>query len=435
MNARAIKSLCGHRLVWAMAMLVALAACQRVTEADRKSVPAAWIPAGNEMERIVDAETGRTVRYLTSGRSIDTIFHYHNTTWGVIHGRDYLFFESSRDRPPGAGATVPGERQVMAADIETGDLYYLTSIGYDGAGGDDPWFRQVNTPVQYHAFYNDTAKTLFYFDKRRTRLFAYRCLTGERKLLRTMPEGAIPRELSHHADEQGVRLVYPYLLDGKHFIEVLDLDGDLNLLASAIVRESPPGEAINHISIRPGDRDTILYNRVHGTALTERQNLVAGLRPGGTDVEFDKGRVVDHPVWGRRGQSLYWDDNEGGLCRFTPASGVVERLLKLPQVPVHNQLSSDERLWVYDTRSSEIFSGEVPGCIGPASNWQGAIHVCDITAGVSEKYANILWAHPQPRHPHPQFSADDKHLAFVTGAGEKDAFTRIVVMCVGHEPR
>lgn len=58
-----------------MAMLVALAACQRVTEADRKSVPAAWIPAGNEMERIVNAETGRTVRYLTSGRSIDTIFH------------------------------------------------------------------------------------------------------------------------------------------------------------------------------------------------------------------------------------------------------------------------------------------------------------------------------------------------------------------------
>ena len=26
-------------------------------------------------------------------------------------------------------------------------------------------------------------------------------------------------------------------------------------------------------------------------ALAERQNLVAGLRPGGTDVEFDKGRV------------------------------------------------------------------------------------------------------------------------------------------------
>jgi hypothetical protein len=413
-----------------LAALVALTGCSR----PGNHTPPAWIPAGNEMEDIVDPETGRTVRFLTKGDSVDTIFHYHNTTWGEILGRQYLFFESSRDRPPGAGATVPGERQVMAADIKTGDLYYLATIEYDGKGGADPWFPQVATPVQYYAFYSDTAKTVFFFDKSRTRLFAINCLSGERKPLRKMPPGAIPRELSHHADEQGVRLIYPYLLGGKHFIEVLDLDKDLNVAASRIVRESPPDEAINHISIRPGDRETFLYNRVFGPALTDRRNLVAKLGPAGSDVEFAQGKVVDHPVWGRRGESLYWDNNEGWLCRSTPETGKDEQLVKVPHLPVHNQLSGDERLWVYDTRSTEVFRGELPGCSVPVENWLGAIWVCDLGSGITEKYANILWAHPQPRHPHPQFSPDGRHVSFVTGAGKNDANTRIAVMSVGVKP-
>lgn len=410
-----------------LAVLAAFAGCTR----PKTAVPAAWIPAGNEMEDVVDAETGRTVRYLTKGGSMDTIFHYHNTTGGEILGRKYIFFESSRARPPGAGATVPGERQVMAADVETGDLYYLTTIEYEGKGGADQWFPQVSTPVQYYAFYNDTAKAVFYFDKSRTRLFAFNCLTGERKLLRTMPAGAIPRELSHHADERGVRLIYPYLLGGKHEVEMLDLDTDLNVISSSIVRDSPPNEAINHIEIRPGDRDTFLYNRVWGSAVLDRKNLVADLRPGGGDVEFSKGKVVDHPVWGRLGKSLYWDNNEGWLCRFTPETGKEERVVKVPQLPIHNQLTSDEGLWAYDTRSDEIFRGDLPGCSVAVENWRGAIWVCNLASGITEKYANFLWPHPQPRHPHPQFSPDDKHLTFVTGAGEKDANTRIAVMDVG----
>ncbi|MBU3666516.1 MAG: hypothetical protein FGM15_11670 [Chthoniobacterales bacterium] len=410
----------------ALVALCTLAGCTRPTP----TVPAAWIPAGNEMEDVVDAETGRTVRYLTKGGSMDTIFHYHNTTWGEILGRKYVFFESSRDRPRGAGATVPGERQVMAADVETGDLYYLTTIEYGGNGGADQWFPQVTTPVQYYAFYNDKAKAVFFYDKSRTRLFAFNCLTGEKKLLRTMPAGAIPRELSHHADERGIRLIYPYLLGGKHYIEVLDLDRNFDVTGSSIVRDSPPDEAINHISIRPGDRDSFLYNRVYGSALTDRQNLVADLRTGGGDVEFSKGRIVDHPVWGRLGKSLYWDNNEGWLCRYTPDTGKEERLVKVAQIPVHNQISGDEKLWVYDTRSDEVFRGSLPGCSVPVENWRGAIWVCHLATGATEKYADILWAHPQPRHPHPQFSPDDKHISFVTGAGEKDANTRIAVMKV-----
>jgi hypothetical protein len=74
-----------------LAALVALTGCSRPGH----HVPPAWIPAGNEMEDIVDAETGRTVRFLTKGGSVDTIFHYHNTSWGEILGRQYLFFESS----------------------------------------------------------------------------------------------------------------------------------------------------------------------------------------------------------------------------------------------------------------------------------------------------------------------------------------------------
>jgi hypothetical protein len=148
-------------------------------------------------------------------------------------------------------------------------------------------------------------------------------------------------------------------------------------------------------------------------------------------VEFSKGKVVDHPVWGQLGKSLYWDDNEGWLCRFTPETGKEERVVKVPHLPIHNRLTGDEGLWVYDTRTTKVFNGDLPGCSVPVDNWLGAIWVCNLASGTTEKYANILWADPQPRHPHPQFSPDGKHLAFVTGAGEKDANTRIAVMDVG----
>lgn len=394
------------------------------------TVPASWIPAGNEMEKVVDVETGRTVVYLTGGDSIDTQFHYHGETWGEINGRTYLFFASSRERPAEAGKTRPGERQIMAVDVETGDLYYLTTVPNEGPGG----LAQINVRP-YYSTYSAEAKTIFFFNKKRNEIYGYNCLTGEQKKMLDLPEGAVSRELDDAVDKQRIRLIYPYTIRTKTgqlgYIVVSDFDRDLNLIATRVVANCPEDEALNHVEINPQNHDLFFYKHHRSQQPTGRFILspvcIKDLsKPDSSDVIVNPdGRTIDHMIWSASGVYTYWDDNAGNLMRYSRQTGITEKVGD--GINIHNYLSSDETLWVYDLRKdppyfSQPFDGMTVKC------WRGSIWIHNMAANNSAKYANIIWGDPHPRHPHAVFSPDNRRISFVTGMDNENS--RIAMMLV-----
>ena len=399
-----------------------------------QKVPSAWIPAGNEMERVVDPETGKTVVYLTSGKSLDTHFHFHNGSWGTINGTTYLFFSSSRERPAAAGKTVPGERQIMAANVETGDLYYLTTIPNENPESSSQWsFRP------YYASYNDVAKTIFFWDKQRRKIFGYNALTGEQKLMLTLPPGAASRELDDFVDADSVRLIYPYTIREKNggnsgYIAVSDFDRSLNLLSTRILLRCPTNEALNHVEINPANKEVFFYKRHHekrpdgsfGWASLYIRNLA---EPDSEDFFVNStNQTIDHMVWGESGKHIYWDDNAGKLWRFDYPSCKMQ--IVGTGGNIHNMLSPDEKLWVYDLRKDPpYFEEEIDGF--KLENWNGSIWIHDMASNTSEKQANIIWGSPHPKHPHARFSPDGSMISFVTGMDNENS--RVAIMHVGEE--
>lgn len=391
-------------------------------------LPSTWIPVGNEKEKVVDSQSGRTIRYLTQGDFIDTHFHYHNISWGEIGGRDYLFFSSSRNRPAEAGETVNGERQIMAADVETGDLYYLTTIMNDGGS------VSHLTTRPYFATYNDATQTIFFFDKKRTNIYAYNCLTGEQNHLLSLPAGAVSREMDDFADDQVIRLMWAYSLSGQDYIALADFDHDLSLTASATLRQSGTNEALNHVGISPADKNMFFYKHHHdrqpdGSYATEDLCLVNLNSPQDTTIVNSQGEKVDHMVWGKSGDLIYWDDNQGHICCH--AVGVSGISIIGSFGSIHNQLSSDENRWVCDTRSIPIATNMV-GNVSTV-NWNGKIKIYDFDTEQLTVYADIIWGEPHPRHPHAVFSPDDSMISFVAGAAVSNGNTRVAVMQVDEE--
>jgi len=364
-----------------------------------QKVPSAWIPAGNEMERVVDPETGKTVVYLTSGQSLDTHFHFHNGSWGTINGTTYLFFSSSRERPAAAGKTVPGERQIMAANVETGDLYYLATIPNENPESSSQWsFRP------YFASYNDVAKTIFFWDKQR-------------------------------------RMIYPYTIRGKNgknsgYIAVSDFDRDLDLLSTRIVLRCPTNEALNHVEINPANKEVFFYKRHHekrpngsfGRASLYIKNLA---EPESEDFFVNStNQTIDHMVWGESGRHIYWDNNAGDLWRLDYPS--CKTKIVGSGGNIHNQLSPDEKLWVYDLRKDPpCFAEQIDGF--KIESWKGSIWIHDMGSNTSARYANIIWGSPHPKHPHARFSPDGSMISFTTGMDNENS--RVAIMRVAEEQR
>ena len=392
------------------------------------SAPSSWIFVGNEKEEVVDSETGRTVVYLTNGESLDTHFHYHGGSWGTVNGRSYLFFSSSRERPVAVGEALSGERQIMAADTETGDLYYLTSIPNPVEG-----MSYYHRP--YQATYNDDLKMVFFWGLQRRRLYAYNCMTGAQTLLVTLPVGQSSRLLDDFADENTVRLIYPFSDSGtnREYVEAADFDRSLNLISRTVIRTSPEGDDLNHVEISPADKNIFFYKHHQDfgsesyMAILKTADLES--QQGDAAVNSNETPYVDHMIWGALGENIYWDDNTGNLWSYS-------RITETKQIvgnasPIHNQLSPDEKLWVYDYRD-EVYpyysaSFENPtGRTTHLENWYGSIWIHDMATDTSVKYANIIWGSPHPRHPHAVFSPNGEMISFVTGMDSENS--RVAIM-------
>ncbi|MFA5687896.1 MAG: hypothetical protein WC959_01905 [Kiritimatiellales bacterium] len=392
------------------------------------SVPSSWIYVGNEKEVVVDPETGREIIYLSSGEFVDTQFHYHGETWGVINHRTWLFFSSSRPRPDVAGGTVSGERQIMAADIMTGNLYYLTTVFNDGLSNISHFGTRP-----YYATYNDKLKVIVFFDKSRSQIFGYNCLTGVLKKMLTLPEGATSRELDDCFDGTTLRLIYPYTIpaDGGMvgYISVSDFDCDLTHISTRIVKSCSADEALNHVEIRPDDINLFFYKH-HSEKKADGQYSKGNVyiknleNDDSSDIVVNsENELMDHMIWGHSGDYIYWDDQAGSLMRFDYKKQKIEKTGST--YTLHNYLSSDEKFWVYDLRGSEIDSTIRISNV-KITNRPGSIWIYNMKTGHSEKYANITWGDPHPRHPHAVFSFDDNMISFVTGA--EDGNSRVAIM-------
>lgn len=417
-----------------------------VTQAEKaESVPAHWIYLGNEQELVTDAETGRTIRYLTNGQALESIQHYHNGTFGFINGEYYVFVESARPRPPEAsGIALPGEKQLLAINAQTGDIYYLTSIPNPPGGEVSYWsFRQ------YHSAFFEPWDIFVYFDKDFRALYAYDALTAKTTHLLTLPaEGdARGRQISLGLTSDGrMRVLYGYsvnpLGDGrtKDYVYYTDFDRGLVLGEQHLVRESEIDEAYNHYELRPGDPDWLFLIHHYGKATKKTHSpyshhitqILNIKEPQVPRVIVNPDNVTcDHQIWGRSGQAMYWDDNRGNMMRID--FDTLERRLVGRAGTIHNHLSPDENLWVYDRRDKTVDESWKADNGRTVSNRKGTIWIYDLRSKEHTKYANIVWGDPHPRHPHTQFSTDGKFIAFVTGA-DGSTHSRIAVMEVKDQP-
>jgi len=373
-----------------------------------------WIYVGNELEKRVDSETHKTVYYFTDGTSIDTHFHYHNGSWTTIDGTNYLFFSSSRNRPVSAGETIEGERQIMAVNTENGDLFYLTTIPnyLPGATSD------LSTRP-YYASYNDHSKEIYYFNKKRHKIYAYNILTHEEKLILTLPNSALSRELDDYADDKLTRLIYPYTVRqgslNLGFIAVADFDQNINLLTNYIVKTCTTNDALNHVGICPKNKDVFFYKH-HKNLQPDSYEItelhLMNLSNNTDTVIKPDNHYIDHMIWGASGKYIYWDDNQGRFYCYEWETGNTNIIHD--EHTIHNQVSFNEKLWVYDNRKPPEISTNIDGRV--VENWLGNIRILNCETKKSIKYSNYTWGGPHPRHPHPRFSPDDTMISFVTGA-------------------
>lgn len=410
------------------------------------AAPSAWIPVGNEKE-IEDARNvGRdllgSVTYLTEGNSIDTHFHYHGQTWGDVNGRTYLFFSSSRERPEAAGQTVEGERQIMAADATSGDLYYLTTIPSDGVS----FLSHMNFRI-YNATYDNQSKSIFFWSKNRTVAYAYNCLTGAQKELFVLPDQGTSRELYSWTDDQMIRLIYTYSVPDdsgvspayprSEYLAIADLDYNFNVLTNWVVKSTPIGGALNHPEINPKNKNQFFYQRKSGAQIKNMHEHVDFLLHDlvtGTDtpIKPDNGKT-DHQIWGKSGETIYWDNNRGKMCAYNWRTKAFEQFGESYQG--HNKLSRNEKLWVYDVNDhvipgqSVLFTGQDPYGV-KYENWIGSIWIYNRETQQRKLMTIFLWGGPHPRHPHAVFSQDDSMISFVTAANMTNANTRIAIMKV-----
>lgn len=411
------------------------------TVAASNPVPAHWIAMGREWEEVVDPETGRTIRYLTSGRELESIQHYHNGTFGFINGVHYLFVESARARPAGAtGQATPSEKQLLAINIESGAIYYLTSIPNPPNGEKTQWGQR-----QYHSAFFTPWHAFIYFDKDFRALHAYDALTGKTAPMLALPNGlnARARQLSLALTPQNrVRVLYGYSVNPlgdrrtQDVVCFADFNRDFSLHEQRIVRESKIDEAYNHYELRPGDPDWMICIHHYGQATrkthspySDHYTQIVNLRdPATPRVVVNPDNVtVDHQIWSPSGRVMYWDDNQGNLMSIDFETLEKKVIGKAPAI--HNHVSPDERLWVYDVRDKAAYERFPVDNGRKAENWRGSIWVYDLTTHANTKYANIVWGDPHPRHPHAQFSTDGKWISFVTGV-DGSVNSRIAIMRV-----
>lgn len=398
---------------------------------------------GNEKDVVVDERTGREVVFLTCPDRMDTLYYPTCRSW-TRDGR-YMLLESDRPRPD--GTSRPLERQLLAADAETGDLLWLATLEVESTSAYGPNHLRISS--QYHADYCPQTHRIVYYDMTGHRLYLLDLGTGERRPLWHMTSGTIgdPPSIA----EDGSRIVFyaahpgPPETDwftGETFtIYALDLEpasgeprGRPYVITSYAARkganyvENPRDRIhINHCQVNPANPDEVSYAHEYGGSPADGSRAKSRLWftrvDGGGEgplTPTPAGRWHTHEVWGPLGEWIYYVDG-GDVARIHVASRRIEKITDgMEPRASHLTVSRDEATVVVDSFTSLGEDGD--------GNTVYPLVTVDVATGRSEVLAGQAGGQGHPRHPHPNLSPCGTKVGFTVAVGAKNsraAFVRL----------
>lgn len=285
---------------------------------------------GSEMHSQTNA-AGITTTYWTSGSYNEYLASSGSDVW-LDNGR-YILFESDRPRP--VGGTTIGERQLIAADTQTGTLYWLRALTREATSTYGT--AHIEMPAASHYDCSPAAN-----------LVAFRDITGHRLSCLNLNNGAVS-ELWNIADgtfygpptiaEDGSWVMINALIQGPD--EGGDFAGTTSAICRIAINPLTGAKVSNQVSVY--DRvsladnglidvmlgaafnkftgDTIAYDVITDNAYS--QPVLKSLRFIENDKSFmsklmtlDEGQTLSNLFWPGKSGYAYYIDGSSSLARL-----------------------------------------------------------------------------------------------------------------------
>jgi hypothetical protein len=412
----------------------------------------------NEREVVIDEYTGREIIFLTTGDYINSSQYPHQKGW--LENDRYVIFESTRPRPDGKPSTGDGsnyrniERQLLAADVDTGDIYWLATLEVEDVSRYGKYHLVMSS--QYHSDYAPETNTIVYYDMSGHNLYLLNLNTGERNLIWHMPTGTIgdPPSISDCGTRIGVYVFHPgpdkddILYGTTSAIYVMDVDTDtstikgsprlVHSLAQPKTTIYHPGNSdldgkesninLNHVVLNPANKEDLSFCRGYlgySDGTVEKSRLWHGNSDGSLikpAAITPKGHIHTHPIWEPSGRYKYLVNirGAGSILRIDPRTSEVAAVIEdvRPRC-LHVTTNYDGTLFVFDTQGSH-----------PKDEYGN--HLEDIMLYNTEteeltRLARQMEGLNHPRHMHPTITYNGTKVCFTVAHKE---YSRIAVVYI-----
>ncbi len=406
-----------------------------------------FVVCGNEKQVITDVVTGKEVIFLTDGKYLNSAQYPHNKGW--LENDKYVMFESIRPRPDGKPSTGDSsdyrhiERQLLAANVETGDIYHLASLEVE----DTSKYGKCHlaTSSQYHSDYAPQTNTVVYYDMTGHNLYLLDLDSGQRELVLNMAEGTIgdPPTITDDGTRIVIYVSFPgpqknaYLAGTTTVIFTIDVDPQTNKAgkpklvttwANRLNQDDGSSTNLAHAVINPANKDEIFFNLCYsglGNNSVEKA-FMWSVKADGSQLKADwltpYKRIHTHAVW-VQGRYKYFVDistdknviGAGGVSRYDTLTGEIEKIIEnvFPS-PIHIAVSEDGGRIVWDTMLSltELTKGKKV-----EQNNMEDIVLLDVPTGKITKLAHQMGGLSHPRHIHPNMNRKGSKVVFTVADG------------------
>lgn len=392
---------------------------------------------GNEKHAIIDAVSGKQVIFVTDANYINTTNYVTCRTWA--ENEKYIIIESTRPRPD--GTVNRDERQLIAADIETGELFWLASLTVEPNVAQYGKHHIKKSARQYYTDYAPATNSLVYLDITGHHLYLLNLNTRQTSILWHLAEGTFsaPPSIKEDGSRVVINVIQPgpgpnTLFYGRTYaVYALDIDreksslkGKPYLITTFAGCNAPDAIDLNHAQVNPANPDEISF--CHGFRGKSDGSVVKGrvwyAKADGSLVKLatptPADHVFTHEAWGPQGKYIYFVDilGTGGVSRVDPRTGELKKLITgtKPRC-LHISLSGDENRIVWDTQCEELDYG----------NHLENVVLFDVAANKTTVLAKQMEGPGHPVSIHPNISKSGRYVAFTVsdGAGSKVAYIDI----------
>ncbi|MFI4910401.1 MAG: hypothetical protein ACIAQZ_01900 [Sedimentisphaeraceae bacterium JB056] len=401
--------------------------------------------AGNEKTVAVDSVTGYQLNYLTNNQYMNTSCYPHNRGWS--NDGNYIFIESDRPRPdgqPSTGNTVGDyhfiERQLLAVNVNNGDIYWLGSIEVEDIS--QYGVNHVSMSSQYHIDYSPGADILVYYDMTGHRLYTLDLDTGNRNLIWHSEYATLGDTPSISWDGRAV-LVYACsakptdssFFSGKttsiYKIRLNTETGEAIGLPKLVYSYSNRSDIsqdseinIGHVIIDPMDVSQMTFcHGYSGSAdgSVQKRRVWYGKTDGSLIKSLTDTQNIDtHEMWGFSNRYSYFvriKSSGSSIQKLDVLNGGLEEVFSSTSLAIiHIGLDKAENLFVFDTFNSLI--DDYTRNIG--------IWLYNRAEASLIQVASQIGGVNHPRHPHPILRPDGKMIAFNVGVGIDDSQVVVV---------